>query len=616
MDRRKQVVPGYNSLAVSRTSLTLLGFYLGLAALVVLVFGQTIHFRFVNYDDGSYVYQNSHILSGLSWRNTAWAFTHVHSANWHPLTTLSHMADCQVFGLESSGPHAVNVLLHLVTALLLFTFLRLTTGQVGCAWVAATLFAIHPLRAESVAWISERKDVLSGLFFVLTLLAYLCYTRRPGLARYLVTMLVLAAGLMSKPMLVSVPVILLLLDFWPLKRAIPIGRLLLEKIPFALLSLASAVGTLLAQRLALGTPANLPLRWRLVNAVSSYANYLRQMLWPVDLIPFYPHPEASFSSLTLAATVLMLLALSATAFVYRRRFPWVGVGWLWYLIMLIPVIGVVQVGLQARADRYTYLPQIGIILAVVWSIRALLQSRAISIGISLVTIAATAALAYRQTSHWRETEALWSYTLTKSPDNDVALTGLAGIQLVRGETAQAKSNYERAVELRPGNGAAQHGLALALWKERKVDAAIEHWEKSLADQPDNNDARNYLGVALADVGRDDEAIQQWRSALAFDPDDGNANNNLAWLLATSRQGTLRQPKEAILLAEHATTLPGGENPAVFRTVAAAYAADGQFDAAIKAAGHAVELAERSGKTDLVKEMNSWLDLFRRGRPAR
>lgn len=595
-------------------TISLAAFYLGLSLLVLVVFGQTAGFQFVNYDDGSYVYQNSHISSGVSWRNIAWAFTHVHSANWHPLTTLSHMLDCQLFGLNPRGPHLVNVLFHLGTTLFLFSFLRLSTEEVWASALASALFAIHPLRAESVAWISERKDVLSGFFFVLTLLSYFYYARRTSWRRYLLVVLSLTAGLMSKPMLVTTPLILLLLDYWPLHRQESRRQLLLEKVPFFLVVAGSVVATFVAQRLALGTSENLPLAWRLTNAAVSYLNYLRQMFWPADLVPFYLHPEASTSTILWVSSVCLLLAATIFVLLFRKRLPWLFTGWVWYLVMLLPVIGIVQVGLQARADRYTYLPQIGINLVVAWSLRLFVHVPWLRKTVAAAMIGGLSLLTFRQTSHWRDTESLWRYTLSKSPQSDVALIGLAGIQLVRGETEAARSNYERAIALRPGNGAAHHGLALALWKERKVDAAIEHWQKSLAVQPDNNEARDNLGTALAMTGRPAEAAAQWRQALAFDADDGNAANNLAWILATDP--SLRNGEEATRLAEHAVHLPGGDNPVVYRTLGVARAEAGNFEGAVAAIDHVLDLAGKSNNSTQTAELKRLRALFLAHRPLR
>ena len=636
----------------------LVAIYLGLAGLVALVFVQTGQFNFVNYDDGSYVFENPNIRAGLTWRGIAWAFTHVHSQNWHPLTSISHMIDCQFFGLNAGAHHLVNVGWHAVAALLLFTFLWQSTNAIWASAISAAIFAIHPLRVESVAWISERKDVLSGVFFMLALLGYARYVRGPTWSRMALVAVCVACGLISKPMLVTTPIILLLLDYWPLNRGqrsasgpegptprreislrpggayapaggerLEVGRakttwtkLLVEKIPLFILSIASIAATLIAQRMAIGTGENLPLAWRINNALVSYINYLRQVFWPVDLVPFYTHPEWRLASWQIIGAIILLAGITATVFLFRRRLPFLLVGWLWYFVMLLPVIGIIQVGLQGRADRYTYLPQIGIIIAVVWAIRDLTsfwRARAIVLApASLAVIGTLSFVSYRQTTHWHDTESLWTYTLRLSPENDVALAGLAGVEVVHGRTDDAITHYRHALALREGNAAAHHGLALALARQRKIEEAIEHWQRSLELQPDNTDARNEFGAVLAGIHHAREAIDQWQQTLAIDPDNGNAANNLGWVLATSSDPTLRDGTKAVVYAKRATNLPGGNNPVVYRTLAAAYAENGQFAEAISAAEHAKQLARAIGNSELISELDRCIELFRQQRTLR
>jgi protein O-mannosyl-transferase len=600
----------------------LVAIYFGLAGLVAVVFFQTAYFNFVNYDDGSYVFENAKIRAGLTWRGIVWAFTHVHSQNWHPLTSISHMIDCQLFGLNAGQHHLVNVALHTVVALLLFTFLWHSTNVIWASAVGAAIFAIHPLRVESVAWISERKDVLSGVFFMLTLLAYARYVRGSTWKRMAVVAVCFAFGLMSKPMLVTTPIVLLLLDYWPFDRFKKQGlwKLILEKVPLIILSVGSCAATLIAQQVAIGSSESLPPAWRINNALVSYINYLRQMFWPVDLVPFYIHPEWRLATWEIIGAIILLAGITAAVFLLRRKLPFLLVGWLWYLVMLLPVIGIVQVGLQGRADRYTYLPQIGIIIAVVWAIRDLTsfwRVRAIVLmPASLAVLGTLSFLSYRQATHWHDTESLWSDTLSVSPENDVALTGLAMIEVARGQTEDAITHYRHALALRDGNGAAHYGLALALSRQHKIDEAIEHWQKSLEIQPDNMNARNYLGAALAGIGRTREAIEQWQQTLVFDPDNGNAANNLGWILATSPDATLRDGAKAVAYAKRATNVPGGDNPLVYRTLAAAYAESGQFADAISAAEHAKQLAQATGNSELVGELDRCIELFRKQQTLR
>jgi len=342
-----------------------------LAATVWIVFGQTLHFGFINSDEQSYVVKNDEIVHGFSWRAVVWIFTHTVSLNWHPLTMLSHMLDCQLYGLNAGGHHLSNVLLHTVSAILLFLVLRDMTGALWRSAFVAAVFAVHPLHVESVAWVAERKDVLSGVFFMLTIMAYLRYVRQPSWQRHLVVWLAFALGLMSKSMLVTLPFVLLLLDYWPLRRFAP-GRfsipwsLIREKIPLLVLTVIFCVITILTQNGALNKYVSLS--QCLTNAAASYAIYLGQMFWPAELAFPYPYPNSDRPLGEMAAAALVLAVISATAWIARRKHPYLMVGWMWYLGMLVPVIGLLQVGEEAHADHYTYLPQIGLYLMLTWLI--------------------------------------------------------------------------------------------------------------------------------------------------------------------------------------------------------------------------------------------------------
>ena len=597
----------------------------GLIALSWAVFGQTAGHQFINYDDPLYVLDNTHVRSGLNWANVVWAFTHVHSQNWHPLTTISHMIDCQIFGLNPGAHHLVNVLLHSVAAVLLFVLLaQITDGpnQTGGIWPSAfvaAVFAIHPLRVESVAWIAERKDVLSGAFFMLTLVGYFQWTRKPTLGRYVAMSILFACGLMSKPMLVTTPIVLLLLDYWPLQRFAKstTAKLVIEKIPLFALSIGSVVATLWAQNFALGSTEFLPLKWRITNAIFSYFEYIRQMFWPVDLIPFYNHPENRLELWKLLLSVCVVIALTAIGFIRRRKNPYLLVGWFWYMVMLVPVIGIVQVGLQGHADRYTYLPQIGLYVAIVWLIRDLTESwrqqKVILGSAAAIILGSLSILSRKQTTHWRDTEALWSYTLTVTPENDVAHAGLAGILFVRGQVDEAIRHYEIALRLRGGNVAAQFGLARALASKQKVDEAISHYQKALSIQPDNTAASNDLGVMFASKGEIGNAIAAWRQTLSFDSDNADAANDLAWVLATSADAHLRDGREALDLARRAIR-SGGENPVVLRTLAAALAENDQFAEAVATAERAKNLATSRGDSAMAANLQHCAESFRRGEP--
>lgn len=527
------------------------------------------------------------------------------------------MLDCQIFGVQPGWHHFVNVLLHGVAAVLLFVALRRLSGSLWASAFVAAIFAIHPLRVESVAWISERKDVLSGAFFMLTIWAYAGYVRAPSVARYLTMSILLACGLMSKPMLVTTPVVLLLLDYWPLDRLRARStwtKLAIEKIPLFALVVASCVATLLAQNFALGSTEHLPLSWRINNAVVSYFDYIVQMFWPQNLIPFYLHPEGRLPLWRITLATAVLIFISAVAFIRRRKNPYLIVGWLWYLIMLVPVIGLIQVGLQGRADRYTYLPQIGLYLALAWVVRDLTtgwrRREIVLIPAATLVISTLSILSWRQTAHWRDTESLWSYTLSVTPNSDIAHTGLAGILFVQGKVDEAIEHYRRAIEMRPGNSGAQHGLASILAQQRKVDEAIEHWKIALEILPDDIEASNALALMYFHRGDYADAIAQWKNTLRYEPEDGDAANNLAWVLAKCPQAELRDGKQAVALAEQANRFANDTNPVVLRTLAVAYAENHQFDAAIAAAERGAQLAQATGQESVATDLRRYIDIFK------
>lgn len=614
-----------------------------LAGFVWVVFGQTIGHQFINYDDPAYVLENAHIRGGLTSANVCWAFTHVHGQNWHPLTSMSHMLDCQLFGINPRWHHAINVFFHSLAAVLLFLALTRMTNSIWPSALVSAVFAIHPLRVESVAWIAERKDVLSGVFFMLTLLAYDRYARRRSTGSYIAAALCLSCGVMSKPMLVTTPLVLLLLDYWPLQRTggkrLVTPGLILEKIPLFAISLGAILATIWAQNFALGSTEALPLAYRLMNAALSYCTYIGQMCWPVHLIPFYPHPESHTPAWQWITACIALIWMSIFVFVRREINPYLLVGWFWYMIMLLPVAGLIQVGLQGHADRYTYLPQIGLLIAVVWSARDLgrrVSGRSVEKLASLTTagkfrsrlelsrswlvpdatatiiVLLFALLAWKQTRHWHDSESLWRYTLGKTPESDVAHTGLAGILQTQGKTDEAIAHYRTAIAIRAGNPGAQYGLATALARDGKTDEAMEHYRIALNLQPDDVAASDELALLLVSRGDYADAISQWENSLRFEADDGNAVSNLAWVLATCEDKRLRDPSRAVQFAERANQLAKGSNAIILRTLAIACAQAGQFDRAREAADHGIVVAEAHGQNSIAQDLRRCLDLFSRG----
>ena len=617
-----------------------LGICLFLAVAVWLVFGQTLGHAFVNYDDDVYVYKNPRITSGLNIQAIIWAFTHSHAYNWHPLTTISHLLDCQLFALRPAGHHLTNVVLHSLTAVLLFLVFYKMTGAIWRSGFVAAVFAIHPLRAESVAWVAERKDVLSGLFFMVTLAAYLRYARKPSLASYLLVVFVYALALMSKPMVVTLPVILLLLDYWPLGRFSPqtpqtrrrkqqtpdrepvARKLILEKLPFFVLAGLSSFATLSIQSHGVVSTDKLPILLRLYNGLLSCMTYMRQLIWPRDLAVFYPYqlPVISIWQATLVVAVLFVVTYGA--WVYRKQRPYIIVGWFWYLVMLLPVIGIFQVGQQAHADRYTYLPHIGLIVLATWTIADLAGSlshrRAIVALAGGAAIVALGLCAWRQTSYWQNSETLWTHTLTITPNNNVAHQDLGEALLESGKPNEAITHFREALRLRPEDAKAHSSLATALFEqgEGNAEEAFAHWSQSLRLEPANVNARDRFGVALAQQGRLRDAIAQWQESLRYDANDGNAQYKIAWVLATAPDSSVRDGSLALQLAQRVAQLSGYKNPVVFRVLAAAQAETGQFREAIATTERGLQLAREQDNSDLVTEFRKNIDLYQANRPLR
>jgi tetratricopeptide (TPR) repeat protein len=599
-----------------------------LFVLTWVVFGQTLWYDFVNYDDPRYVYQNTRITSGISVANVAWAFSHIHSENWHPLTTITHMLDCQLHGLNAGWHHFTNVLLHCLAVVLLFVALERMTGALWRSAFVSAVFAVHPLHVESVAWIAERKDVLSAFFFMLTLLAYLHYTRTPSIGRYLTVALGVALGLMSKPMLVTLPFVLLLLDYWPLERfethrsngGRRLLQLVLEKIPLIALSAVSSIVTFLAQRGAIGWTEQLPVSARISNALVVYVIYIRQMFWPERLAVFYPHPENRLPVFEISLALIVLVGITAAAFVFRKKAPYLITGWLWYLGMLVPVIGLVQVGWQGHADRYTYLPQIGLYIAVTWAVTDLTRSwrfQRLTLGVAaLIVVGALSWRCWLQTSYWRDSETLFTHALAVTSNNDVALNNLGIIFLEKGQLDAAISKLEAAIDLRPENGPAHDNLAKAFLKKGRVAEAMVHYRKLVEIDPENVETRNTVGTALIQQGHVKEAVDQWQEVLAIQPENGNAASNLAWVFATCPEDSIRDGARAVELGEKALRISGGKIAMIYKVLAAAYAENGRFADAIQTAQRGAELATNQGNPALAAELESSIALYQSGRPLR
>jgi len=515
-----------------------------LAIIVLAVYYQTGDYQFISVDDDKYVTENPHVRRGLTLEGACWAFTGMDAANWHPLSWLSHMADVSLFGMDAGWHHRMSVLIHGCNVLLLFFALSGMTGSTWRSGFVAALFAVHPLHVESVAWVAERKDVLSTLFWMLTMISYWRYTVRGGVARYLLALVLFALGLMTKPMLVTLPFVLLLMDYWPLCRLeaaktgnswISAKSLLWEKTPFFLMSLASSVITYTAQHGggAVSSLDHYTLWVRAGNAAISYVSYLLKMLWPASLAIFYPHPVTigrGVPAWQVAGAVVLLVGISFLVWRARHQRPYVAVGWLWYLGTLVPVIGLVQVGEQAMADRYTYIPLIGPFLILSWGIPEFIKGRGLHrmvagvLGVS-VTLALTGA-AWIQTGYWRNDFTLFSHALRVTEDNWVAWNGLGVAYRDLGQVPQAIEAFQEALRLRPDFAVAWNNLGVASGIAGQIPQAINALQKALLLKPDIVEAWNNLGTAYARTGKFPQAIEAYKEAIRLNPDLVEAWYNL------------------------------------------------------------------------------------------
>jgi tetratricopeptide (TPR) repeat protein len=537
------------------------------------------------------------------------------------------MLDCQFYGLTPGGHHLTNVLLHAATAILLFLVLRQMTGTLWRSAFVAAIFAVHPLRVESVAWVAERKDVLSGLFFMLTIGAYVRYARAPWSPfSYGLVVLLFTLGLMCKPMLVTVPFVLLLLDHWPLNRlATPNGhgsehlrirrRLILEKLPLLGLGLASCGVTLFAQRGSMAPIARISPPLRLANAIISYTDYLRQMFWPSDLAALYPWEAARLGLSHTVPSIVLLAGVSAAVFILRRR-HYLVTGWLWYLVMLGPVIGILQVGNQARADRYTYLPQIGLYLLLTWTVVELcsgLRHRRLLLGsLSSIILVALIFSARAQTSYWQDSETLWSHALACTTDNIIAEGNLGQACYAKGKKREAMIYFQNSLRIAPNQAPIQSSLGVFLLELGRVNESLTHLQKALEIEPNFAAAHYNLGNTYLQMGQANEAIAHYKRALEIDPDDTEALNNMSWILATWPDALTRDGAKAVELAERADFLTRGESPVASATLAAAYAEAGRFPEALKTAQRALRLAKAEGNAARADSIRAQIDLYQSG----
>ena len=649
-----------------------------LCVLTLVVYGQVVVFDFVDWDDPKYVTENDHVRAGLTIEGLYWAVKSDHISTWQPMTWLSFMLDSQIYGLNPAGFHLTNLLLHLANTLLLYGLLQRMTRATWRSAMVAALFSVHPLHVESVAWVTERKDVLSTMFGMLSIWAYVTYARGGGLGRYLLTAALLALSLMAKPMLMTLPVVLLLLDYWPLERIRSVGThqptalagkqftliyLMIEKIPLLGLSVVSGIISSIVQRSgdALASTDAVPMFMRMVNALCAYAWYLVKMVWPSDLSILYLHPSApggtAWTRSQVIGAAFLLLAISALV-IRARHLRYAVVGWCWYLITLLPVIGLVQFGSHAMADRFTYVPLIGIFVIISWAswdlvARWQLGPRLRGVNTALVAagvLVGLMACSWCQARFWRNSETLYRHALEITPHNPTIHLNLGNVLASRDNLDEAVKHYRHALEVDGTLAKAQYGWGNALLRQNNHEAAIRHYRQALQIDSGFKDVHSNLGSALAMSGQISAALQNFHEAVRLNPDDAEANFNLgqclqitgqfdsaleyyrssaaldgddfevrrriAWILSTNPTATTPQAMEAIRYAERAAQLSEYRDAIVLDTLAVAYAASGDFNKAVATAKEAIEFARAAQMVEMMDPIRMRIGLYTRRQPYR
>ncbi|MCJ7729085.1 MAG: tetratricopeptide repeat protein [Sedimentisphaerales bacterium] len=645
------------------------------------------HNGFVSYDDTTYITGNPNVNEGITRQSVIWAFTKQHAANWHPLTWLSHTMDCQLFGLNPFWHHLVSLIFHTTNALLLFWIFTKITGAIWPSAFVAAVFALHPLQVESVAWAAERKTVLSGLFWLLTRAIYIWYTKRPGIGRYILLFLVYGLCIMTKPSVVTLPLVLLLLDYWPIERfdKHPQAHLFIEKIPLLGLSAILSVMTVIAQKsggFVIATLDVLPLVYRIANMFLSYIRYIGKIIWPSGLAIGYPYPHVDFSNIIPIVCLLIFVAITILSIYTLRRKKYMAVGWLWFVGTLVPMIGLVQVSIQAMADRYMYLSMVGLLIIIAWSVKDIIAKwpnlKVVACVSATVILLSMLILTRMQVRHWQNTIELYGHALKATSNSFVAEFGYGCEMFKSGRLAEAELHLGNAVRIDPANLDARRNLgvvlmtqgkldeaidcfneilknnnslrvhyylATALCKKGNFDEAIKHLSTVITLDPKHPDAHNKMGIALLATGKPNEAIEYFNEAIRETPNQAEIYENLgqaykqlgrykpavqnltkavklkynnrpdvlnalAWLLATAGDVSAQDANRAVEYAQHACELTGHREPHFLDTLAAAYAAGGSFEDAVRTAQQAIDAAKAGGREDLAGEIKNRMELYK------
>jgi tetratricopeptide (TPR) repeat protein len=579
--------------------------YLGLIAATFAAYEPMWHNGFVHYDDYDYVMENPNVNGGITKQSVIWAFTTFHAANWHPLTWLSHMLDCQLFGPNPFWHHLINLLFHIANALLLFWILNSLTGTLWPSAFVAAVFALHPVQVESVAWVAERKTVMSGLFWFLTTAVYIWYTKRPGIGRYALLFVVYALCIMTKPIVVTLPLVLLLLDYWPLGRlnwgsspagkTAPAGRLLIEKVPLLVLSAILSVTTFIAQQRE-GRVISIeviPLDFRIANAFISYIRYIGKMIFPSRLAVFYPHPQANLSNTAVAVCALLFVLISILSIYTGRHRKYAAVGWLWYVGTLVPMVGLVQVSSQAMADRYMYISMLGLLIIAAWAVKDLIANgrrrSVVAAALAMVVLPTMVILTRMQVRHWQNDIQLFGHTLEVTENNASAEYDYGWALLDEGRDGEAVQHLRKAVQINPSASMARKDLGKVLLKQGKLNEAIECFNELTKCKQDSAEAYYYLAVASGMQKKYDDAIKYLTSVLKLDPKYPDAHYKMGIALLA-----MGKPNEAVVYLNEALRIDANQ-PDVYIDLGTAYSQLDKYEPAIQNWTKAAELKPNSAE---------------------
>lgn len=586
---------------------------------ILIAYEPIRHNNFILYDDQHYITENPHITNGINVNTIIWAFTESHAANWHPLTWLSHTIDYEFFKLNPVPYHLINLLLHIIDSILVFWIFKKLTNSLWSGAFIAAVFALHPLQVESVAWAAERKTVLNGMFWFLTVALYLKYTPKPSVSKYILLVFTYLLCVLTKPVAVTLPFVLLLLDYWPLNRLSTktISKLIIEKIPLFLLSALLSIITLISQEKggSIITLQSASMPERVANMFVSYMRYIGKMIWPSKLAVFYPPLELDFPKILIFLSIAIFILILILCFHLRSKRRYFITGWLWYIGMLIPMIGIIQAGAQSMANRYMYISMLGLLIIFVMTIKDFaaknVKLSAISASVVLIIFILLTRL---QVKHWQNGITLFEYAIKTTKNNYLAENCYAISLFDAGRTDEAIAQLTQTVKKYPTYNDARNNLGQFLLKQGKIQPAIECFEELIKQKYDSDNVYYDLAIAYQSIGNYKQAINTWNKALLLKPDSSDILNNLAWLLSTADDNSVRNPDKAIKFAKQSCELTNYQNPAFLDTLAAAFASASKFDDARKTAQTAADIALKNNKYELANQIQTHLKLYKSNQP--